>query len=269
MTTVNLSRGHLQRGALTANDPTFAVSHSPRRSTPLTRRGVGASIFVLWAVVKDRGPRGQARAEALDRLAEAINRHDHLHRRAQLQHADRARPSPMSPAATSCCRPSSRAGLHRSLDSPELVGVNPEFAHETMSGLSFHHGVARHCGRASSSTSTSTPANWPIRPRLPLRQRRGQGGLLPRPSLRDVGLFGMRHFDAHPYRTEVRKAYGLRARLYPHVPHLEREGGAIRGRSEIKAALRWRAFPTSPRRPSRRRIGRGVARYVKTLDESA
>jgi len=26
---------------------------------------------------------------------------------------------------------------------PEMVGVNPEFAHETMSGLSVHHGVAQ------------------------------------------------------------------------------------------------------------------------------
>ena len=29
------------------------------------------------------------------------------------------------------------------LDHPEMVGVNPEFAHETMAGLSFIHGVAQ------------------------------------------------------------------------------------------------------------------------------
>ncbi len=29
------------------------------------------------------------------------------------------------------------------LEHPEMVGVNPEFAHETMSGLSFHHAVAQ------------------------------------------------------------------------------------------------------------------------------
>ena len=29
------------------------------------------------------------------------------------------------------------------LDRPELVGVNPEVAHETMAGLSFHHGVGQ------------------------------------------------------------------------------------------------------------------------------
>ena len=29
------------------------------------------------------------------------------------------------------------------LEWPEMVGLNPEFAHETMSGLSFHHAVAQ------------------------------------------------------------------------------------------------------------------------------
>ena len=29
------------------------------------------------------------------------------------------------------------------LDRPEMVGVNPEVAHETMAGLSFHHGVGQ------------------------------------------------------------------------------------------------------------------------------
>ncbi len=40
------------------------------------------------------------------------------------------------------------------LDHPEMVGVNPEVAHEHMAGLNFMHAVAQAWRRASSSTST-------------------------------------------------------------------------------------------------------------------
>lgn len=34
-------------------------------------------------------------------------------------------------------------GFISTLDKPDMFGVNPEFAHETMSGLSFCHAVAQ------------------------------------------------------------------------------------------------------------------------------
>ncbi len=44
--------------------------------------------------------------------------------------------NPTSRAATSCCRPSAtRSAFVTQLEWPEMVGLNPEFAHETMSGL--------------------------------------------------------------------------------------------------------------------------------------
>ena len=42
------------------------------------------------------------------------------------------------------------------LEWPDMVGLNPEFAHETMSGLSFTTRSPRRCGTGSCSTSTST-----------------------------------------------------------------------------------------------------------------
>ena len=42
------------------------------------------------------------------------------------------------------------------LERPELVGVNPEIGHEEMAGLNAAPATPRRCGRASSSTSTST-----------------------------------------------------------------------------------------------------------------
>ena len=43
-----------------------------------------------------------------------------------------------------------------SLERPESVGVNPEIGHEEMAGLTRPRATPRHCGTASSSTSTST-----------------------------------------------------------------------------------------------------------------
>jgi hypothetical protein len=42
------------------------------------------------------------------------------------------------------------------LEYPGMVGVNPEFAHETMPGLSFPTRSRRRYGTGSCSTSTST-----------------------------------------------------------------------------------------------------------------
>jgi xylose isomerase len=42
------------------------------------------------------------------------------------------------------------------LDHPDMVGLNPEVAHDTMPGLDFSHAVARRSSPASFSTSTST-----------------------------------------------------------------------------------------------------------------
>ena len=45
-------------------------------------------------------------------------------------------------------------GFIATLDHPEMVGVNPEVAHEHMAGLNFVHAVAQAWTRASCSTST-------------------------------------------------------------------------------------------------------------------
>jgi len=62
---------------------------------------------------------------------------------------------------------------------------------------------------------------------------------------------------------------GLRARLYPHVPHLERE--AARFEPIPRSRPRSRGARSRPRHADqgRRRIGRALRGYVKTLDESA
>ncbi len=119
--------------------------------------------------------------------------------------SSRWRPSPTSPAATSTCPTSaSMLGFIQTLDHPDMVGVNPEFAHEHMAGLNFMHAVAQALGRgqavpyrpqrpevrrattrtcASARRTSSRPSSWSS-------------------SWRTCGYDGPRHFDAHalPHR---------------------------------------------------------------------
>ena len=84
-----------------------------------------------------------------------------------------------------------------------MVGLNPEFAHETMSGLSFHHAVAQTLWPGSSSTSISTrrcPGKYDQDFRFGSEGIRDAFYLVK--LLEDAQWTGMRHFDAHAYRTE-------------------------------------------------------------------
>ena len=89
------------------------------------------------------------------------------------------------------------------LQRPEMCGVNPEVAHETMAGLSFHHGVgqalwagklfhidlnAQRIGRYDQDFRFGAED---------LKEAFHLVRLLER-----AGYEGPRHFDAHAYRTE-------------------------------------------------------------------
>ena len=106
---------------------------------------LGATVFVMW------GGREGCEADAakdvraaLDRYAEAINVCCQYicERGYDLRLA--LKPKPNEPPVTFCYRPSVTPWRSsRGSDQPGMVGLNPEFAHETMSGLSFHHAVAQ------------------------------------------------------------------------------------------------------------------------------
>jgi xylose isomerase len=94
-------------------------------------------------------------------------------------------------------------GFIPTLDRPEMVGVNPEFAHETMAGLNFMHGVAQ-AWDAGKLFHIDLNDQYPGRYDQDLRF----GSANPKSAfwlvkfLEDVGYEGPRHFDAHAYRTE-------------------------------------------------------------------
>ena len=89
------------------------------------------------------------------------------------------------------------------LDHPEMVGVNPEVAHEHMSGLNFMHGVAQ-AWDAGKLFHIDLNDQYPGRYDQDLRfgSRDLKAAFFLVKFLEDVGYQGSRHFDAHAYRTE-------------------------------------------------------------------
>jgi len=90
-----------------------------------------------------------------------------------------------------------------SLDHPEMVGVNPEVAHEHMAGLNFLHGVAQ-AWEAGKLFHIDLNDQYPGRYDQDLRfgSRDLKAAFYLVKFLEDVGYTGSRHFDAHAYRTE-------------------------------------------------------------------
>jgi xylose isomerase len=94
-------------------------------------------------------------------------------------------------------------GFIPTLDHPEMVGVNPEVAHEQMAGLNFMHGVAQ---AWESGKLFHIDLNDQVSGRYDQDLRFGSAN--PKTAfwlvkfLEDVAYDGPRHFDAHAYRTE-------------------------------------------------------------------
>ena len=89
------------------------------------------------------------------------------------------------------------------LDDPDMVGVNPELAHEHMAGLNFYHAVAQawEAGKLFHIDLNDQKPN-----RFDQDLRFGSESLKAAfflvKFLEEVGYSGPRHFDAHAYRTE-------------------------------------------------------------------
>jgi xylose isomerase len=89
------------------------------------------------------------------------------------------------------------------LDHPDMVGLNPEVAHEVMANLNFMHGVAQalECGKLF-----HIDLNDQKSPRFDQDLRFGSESIKNNfflvKLLEEQGYTGPRHFDAHAYRTE-------------------------------------------------------------------
>ncbi len=207
MATTNLfSRPIFKEGAFTANDPAvrrFAV----RKTLDAIDLGaeLGAEVYVMW------GGREGVEAEAakdvrgaLDRYKEAVDLCCEYIRERGYNLRIALEPKPNEPRGDNFLPTVGHAlAFIGELEWPDMVGLNPEFAHETMSGLSFTHAVAQTMWHGK---LFHIDLNAQRIGKYDQDFRFGSEGIrdafyLVR-LLEDSGWEGMRHFDAHPYRTE-------------------------------------------------------------------
>ena len=207
MATVNLFYDPVFRdGAFTANDKSvrdYALQKTMRAMD--LGAECGAKIFVLWGGREGVETDGCRRPdEAVKRLRYALNYlcEYSLDQKYDYQLALEAKPN--EPRAD-IYMPTTGAylALISTLDRPEMVGVNPEVAHEHMAGLNFTHAVAQ-AWEAGKLFHIDLNDQIPGRYDQDLRF----GSANPKAAfwlvkfLEDVGYAGSRHFDAHAYRTE-------------------------------------------------------------------
>jgi xylose isomerase len=89
------------------------------------------------------------------------------------------------------------------LDHPDMVGLNPEIAHEQMAGLDFTHGVAQAIDAGKLfhiDLNGQKPGRFDQDLRFGSEDLKGAFFLVK--LLEDAAWRGMRHFDSHAYRTE-------------------------------------------------------------------
>lgn len=207
MATVNLFYDPVFRdGAFTANDSKVRA-YSVQKTMQAMDLGAefGAKTFVLWGgregVETDACRRPD---DAIKRFREAMNYLCEYNVRQNYGYKFALEAKPNEPRADIYfATTASYLAFIETLDHREMVGVNPEVAHETMPGLNMTHAVAQ-AWEAGKLFHIDLNDQVPGRYDQDLRF----GSANPKAAfwlvkfLEDVGYTGSRHFDAHAYRTE-------------------------------------------------------------------
>lgn len=207
MATTNLfSDPVFKDGAFTANDPQVRA-YALQKTINAIDLGVelSATVYVFWGgregtetdASKDPLVSLKRFRDALNFLCEYV-----IDRGYDLKFALEAKPN--EPRGD-LYLPTTGAmlGFIATLDHPEMVGVNPEVAHEHMAGLNFMHAVAQ---AWEAGKLFHIDLNDQAFGRYDQDFRFGAVNLKSAfflvKFLEDVGYPGSRHFDAHAYRTE-------------------------------------------------------------------
>jgi xylose isomerase len=210
MATVNLFYHPIFRdGAFTSNDPevrAYAVQKTLRAMD--LGAELGAKIFVLWGGREGTETDACRRADdAVKRLREAVNYLCEYSNARGYGYKFALEAKPNEPRADIYMSTTGHyLGFIPTLDHPEMVGVNPEVAHETISGLNFVHGVAQawEAGKLFHiDLNDQMPGRFDQDLRFGSANIKATFFLVK--FLEDVGYTGSRHFDAHAYRTEDRE----------------------------------------------------------------
>ena len=207
MATTNLfAHPVFKDGAFVANDPRVR-RYAIKKTLDAIDLGVelGARVFVMWG--GREGMECDAAKDvrnALDRYAEAVNILCTYVRDQKYDLKFAIEPKPNEPRGDMLLPTVGHAlAFINELQYPEMVGLNPEFAHETMSGLSFNHAIAQTLWHGK---LYHIDLNAQRIGKFDQDFRFGSEGLRDAfylvKLLEDAEWDGMKHFDAHAYRTE-------------------------------------------------------------------
>jgi xylose isomerase len=208
MATCNLfSHPIFRDGAFTAPDPQVR-KYALKKVMEAMDLGVaelGAPIFVFWGGREGaETDAGKCAVTAIKRYREALNFLCAYAREQgyKVKFAIEAKPNePRGDIYLS----TTGSVLHfiETLDHPEMVGVNPEVAHETMAGLNFYHVVAQ---ALEAGKLFHIDLNAQKIGRYDQDLRFGsediKNAFYVVKLLEESGYSGTRHFDSHAYRTE-------------------------------------------------------------------
>lgn len=207
MATTNLfSDPIFKDGAFTSNNPNVRA-YALQKTMNAIDLGVefGARIYVFWGGREGtETDSSKSAVDAIKRNREAMNFLCEyvLDKKYNLRFALEAKPN--EPRAD-IYNPTTGHMLAfiETLDHPEMVGVNPEVAHEHMAGINFMHGVAQ-AWESGKLFHIDLNDQYPGRYDQDLRfgSRDIKAAFYLVKFLEDVGYAGSRHFDAHAYRTE-------------------------------------------------------------------
>ena len=193
-------------GAFTSNDPKVRA-YALQKTMRAIDLGVefGAKIYVFWGGREGtETDSSKSAVDAIKRTREALNFlcEYNLDKGYGLKFALEAKPN--EPRGD-IYNPTTghMLGFIATLDHPEMVGVNPEVAHEHMAGINFMHGVAQ-AWEAGKLFHIDLNDQYPGRYDQDLRfgSRDIKAAFYLVKFLEDVGYTGSRHYDAHAYRTE-------------------------------------------------------------------
>ncbi len=207
MATTNLfSDPIFKDGAFTSNDPKVrAYALQKTMNSMDLGAGLGAKVYVFWGgregteTDASKDPR-----DSMKRFRECMNflaEYD-IEQGYNMKFA--LEPKPNEPRGDIYLPTvGSALGFIATLDKPDKFGVNPEFAHDTMAGLNFVHAVGQAIDAGKLfhiDLNGQKPGRYDQDYRFGAEDIKTNFFLVK--LLEDSGYDGMKHFDAHAYRTE-------------------------------------------------------------------
>ena len=207
MATTNLfSDPIFKDGAFTSNDPkvrAYAVQKTMRAMD--LGAEFGAEVYVFWGgregteTDASKDPR-----DSMKRFRECLNFLANYDEEQGYNFKFALEPKPNEPRGDIYLPTvGSALGFIATLDRSEKFGVNPEFAHDTMAGLNFVHAVGQAIDAGKLfhiDLNGQKPGRYDQDFRFGAEDIKANFFLVK--LMEDSGYQGMKHFDAHAYRTE-------------------------------------------------------------------